>query len=527
LKPRLAIALALLVLAPLAALAWLAVRTAEGEREMVRRRFDEMLGARLDEIAAGIARVVAGHERALEDLAGRAVPEPERLREIARGERLVRQLFVLDAEGRRIFPVAGSGNEREEAFLARTRHIWESGEAFLHPTDGAGARDAGPAGGGLPVEQGWYAWFWDSGLNLIYWRRGTDGAVTGIEVDTLALLADIVGELPDRGEDTTRIGLLDAKGQVIHGWGGAEPRPGVQPRMTRELAPPLGSWRLHLHAGPGSPGDGLGRGALTGTLLGLGALAIAVLGLALWFARETGREAREATRRVTFVNQVSHELKTPLTNIRMYAELLEDRLDEEDERSRGYLQVISGESRRLSRLIANVLSLARKQRGKLAVRRLPAIADQVVTEVIEQFRPSLERAGIEIAMGAGAGRRALLDADAIGQILGNLLGNVEKYAADGGRVEIATRAEGDRLVITVTDRGPGIPRGAARRVFEPFVRLSQSLDEGVSGTGIGLTIARELARLHGGDLTLEPSAIGARFAVTLAAPPADEEGAAG
>jgi signal transduction histidine kinase len=527
LKPRLAIALALLVLAPLAALSWLAWRSAAGEREVVRRRFDEMLGARLDDVAAGIARTVAGHERSLEDLAARAVAEPERLREIARGERLVRQLFVLDAEGRRIFPVAGSGNEREEAFLARTRHIWESGEGFFHPMDGPAARDGGAADGGLPSEQGWYAWFWDSGLNLIFWRRGSDGAVTGIEVDTLALLADLVGELPDGGDATTRIALLDAKGQVIHGWGGHEPSDGEAPRATRELAPPLGSLRLHLHAGPGALVGELGSGGLRGTLLGLGALVVAVLGLALWFARETGRDAREAARRVTFVNQVSHELKTPLTNIRMYAELLDDLLDDGDEKSRGYLQVISGESRRLSRLIANVLSLARGQRGKLAVRRLPAVPDRVVAEVVEQFRPSLERAGVEIAFDAGAGRPSLLDADALGQILGNLLSNVEKYAAGGGRVGIATRQAGEGLVITVADRRPGIPRRAAGRVFEPFVRLSQTVDEGASGTGIGLTIARELARLHGGDLTLEPSEIGARFAVTLTAPPLDDEGAAG
>jgi signal transduction histidine kinase len=523
-KPRLAVALALLVLAPLAALSFLAWRSAAAEREVVRSRFDEVLQARLDDVAAGIARVVAGHERSLAEVAARAVPEPDRLRELVRGERLARQVFALDAEGRRVFPTAGSGNEREEAFLARTRHVWDSRERFFHPADPAARRDAGVADGGTAAQQGWYTWFWDAGLNLIFWHRGTDGAVTGIEVDTLALLADLVGELPDTGDEATRIELVDAAGRVVHGWGGHEPADGEAPRATRELAPPLGSLRLHLHAGPGALDGDFGSAGLRGTLLGLGGLALALLGLAFWLARESGREAREATRRVTFVNQVSHELKTPLTNIRMYAELLEDRIDDEDERGRGYLQVICAESRRLSRLIANVLSLARRQRGRLAVRPAPAVPDRVVAEVIEQFRPGLERAGIAISVDAGAAAPVLVDADALGQILGNLVGNVEKYAAAGKRLEVATRHEDGRLVVTVADRGPGIPGAAARRVFEPFVRLSESVSEGASGTGIGLTIARELALLHGGDLTLEPADIGARFRLTLAAPPAAGEG---
>jgi signal transduction histidine kinase len=525
LKPRLAVALVLLVLAPLAALAWLAQRHAQGEREALDRRFDAVLGARLDDVAAGISRVVAGHERALTGLLERAEPDPERLRELARGERLARQLFVLDAEGRRIFPASDTGNEREAAFLVRTRHVWESQEGFAHPPDRSTPADAGPAAAGRSPEQGWYTWFWDSGLNLIYWRRGGDGQVFGVELDALALLADVVGELPDGDNPSLRISLVDAAGRVVHGFGGHPPAAREPPRLTRELAPPLGSFRLHLHAAPGATAEGLGSGP-TGTLLGLFALALSVLGLAAWFARESGREAREAERRVSFVNQVSHELKTPLTNIRMYAELLADRVDEEDEKSRAQLEVICAESRRLTRLIANVLSLARRQRGRLAVRPAPAVPDRVVADLIAQFRPGLERAGIAVAFAPGAGGRALVDADALEQILGNLVGNAEKYAADGGSIGIATRQDGDRLEVIVADRGPGIPAAAARRVFEPFVRLSERVSEGASGTGIGLTIARELARLHGGDLVLEPSAAGARFRLTLAAPPAGaEEGA--
>jgi signal transduction histidine kinase len=231
---------------------------------------------------------------------------------------------------------------------------------------------------------------------------------------------------------------------------------------------------------------------------------------------------REAAKRVTFVNQVSHELKTPLTNIRMYAELLGDQVDEEDQQQVQYLDVIVSESQRLSRLIANVLSFARKQRRGLAVRPAPGHVDSAIETVIDQFRPGLEAAGFKIELDLDAGGKARLDADAVGQVLGNLLSNVEKYAAAGQWVAIASRRRGGTVEITVADRGPGIPRPSRQKVFQPFFRLSSKLADGVSGTGIGLSISRDLARLHGGDLVLEQGGDGARFKVTIDAPLVDE-----
>ncbi|MCB1032434.1 MAG: HAMP domain-containing histidine kinase, partial [Acidobacteria bacterium] len=356
-----------------------------------------------------------------------------------------------------------------------------------------------------------HVWYWGGGLNLMFWRRIPDGRLVAVEVDRVQLLADVVARLPDTGseggEETTA--LIDSAGEVIYQWGAWTPAPSQAPRILHALPAPLAAWRLAWTGTVPVP-----AGMAPGLLIGLVAIGLALAGLAVWFYRESTRALREAARRVTFVNQVSHELKTPLTNIRMYAELLADELDDEDDRAARHVAIIEGESQRLSRLIGNILTFARQSRDALQLRPTEAVIDDVIRDAIEGFAPSLERCGVAVAFEPGAPATVRVDADALGQILGNLLSNVEKYA-HGGPVRITAVQTPTDTTITVHDSGPGIPRGDRQRVFEPFERLSDALEEGVSGTGIGLGIARDLARLHGGDLTLLPTERGAAFELRL------------
>jgi signal transduction histidine kinase len=257
---------------------------------------------------------------------------------------------------------------------------------------------------------------------------------------------------------------------------------------------------------------------------GLVVVGVVLTGLAVFFYRESSRELREARSRVRFVNQVSHELRTPLTNIRLYAELLEGRIGDGDVEARRKLEVIVAESERLSRLIGNVLTFARQGRGELALHPRPGSLDEVVGDVVEQFRPALAARGVTVEQALDAKGAVLLDRDAVEQIVGNLLSNVEKYAPRSGPLEIRSHREAGRTLLQVADRGPGIPQVSTEAVFRPFVRLSNRLTEGVSGTGIGLAIARDLARLQGGELRLVPSERGACFELELPNAPNDGEG---
>jgi signal transduction histidine kinase len=318
----------------------------------------------------------------------------------------------------------------------------------------------------------------------------------------------------------SRVCLVDSDDTTVYQWGPFEPDDGTEPVVELPLSEPLGSWRLKYFVDEAHFATA-GRSAYYSLFSALAVLAVGLIAAAVLFYREYARSVREALQRVNFVNQVSHELKTPLTSIRMYAELLENDLEgldpDELPQARGHLRVIVAESQRLSRLIGNVLTFARQRRGKLTLRKSTGCVDEVIARVVERFAPAFVENGIEVAFDGSADSTVWLDVDAVEQILGNLLGNVEKYAADGGRLEIVSRRQGDHTIIEVADHGPGIPAALKESIFRPFYRISDRI-EGRTGTGIGLSIARQLARLHGGDVTLAASDGGARFQVRLYTP---------
>jgi len=226
-----------------------------------------------------------------------------------------------------------------------------------------------------------------------------------------------------------------------------------------------------------------------------------------------------AEQRVSFVNRVSHELKTPLTNILLNADLATDGADP---RSRQRLARVQEETRRLARLIDNVLAFSRRDRveAKPVASSAPVALRPLVEEVIETFAPSLERRGVAVEVVGGEKISVLADPDALRQILGNLLSNIEKYAAAGGLARITLSDQSGEVILLVSDRGPGIPQRDHERIFQPFHRLDDRTREGVTGTGLGLSIARDLAMESGGTLrVLSGVTPGATFELRLPAAP--------
>ncbi len=232
---------------------------------------------------------------------------------------------------------------------------------------------------------------------------------------------------------------------------------------------------------------------------------------------QQGRALRLAEERVSFVNRVSHELGTPLTNILLNLDLASRALDERPAESRRRLSLMHEEVQRLGRLVSNVLTFSRGERKTLELTAAACIPDQVVEDVLAQFQPSLDRRKVRVEWQRGATAGTRLDPDALSQIVGNLISNVEKYASAGGWLGIESVMEDNRLRIRVSDRGPGVPARSRERIFEAFERVHRGVSEGSSGTGLGLSIARDLALRMEGTLTLIPTESGCRFELDLPA----------
>ena len=356
-------------------------------------------------------------------------------------------------------------------------------------------------------KQGWYMWHWGNDSNLIFWQEGKDNSIVGVEMEPVRVKADLISRLPDTLPDENndfRLRLLDATGQVVYQWGNYQVSGSAQQRLG--LSYPLSSWTLEYY-GEAFDQKGFSRFNLLLSFLGF---ALLLSALAWFLYREQTREMRLAEKRVQFVSQVSHELKTPLTNIRLYAEMLESQV-EDSEQPKRYLQVITDESKRLTRLISNVLNFSREPR----VHKRGIDADETIRQSIEHFEPSFTAKNIVINADLNVEGELQTDPDILEQILNNLLSNVEKYAASGKCVDIKSELRNNHFIVSVRDYGLGISRAERKHIFKPFYRIDDKITEGVSGTGIGLTIARQQAEHLGGSLNYIDVEEGACFELQL------------
>ena len=265
---------------------------------------------------------------------------------------------------------------------------------------------------------------------------------------------------------------------------------------------------------------------LTLTLTAVVGLLVTALAVGGWIVASDARRQLELARRKSdFVSNVSHELRTPLTSIRLFAEMLsEDRVSDPVKR-RQHLGVIQAEASRLHRLIGNVLDFARRDRGEFRSPRDTVDLCTVTRQVLESFDPQFNAEGLRVD--AEIPPEPVLvsgDADALAQVVNNLLSNAVKYAVSGGEVTLRLLRGPGMVELQVLDRGPGIPEGCSERVFEEFFRADDALASGVTGAGLGLTLARRIAQDHGGDVTFKPrEGGGSLFRFTLPLPPSVEQ----
>ena len=253
----------------------------------------------------------------------------------------------------------------------------------------------------------------------------------------------------------------------------------------------------------------------------LATLLLLTAGLIVIAMIQLRRESDLAALRTQFVSGVSHELRTPLAQIRMFAEtLVLGRIRTEDERTRS-LEIIDQEARRLTNLVENLLHFSRSERQSLRVAPVPTVVGPLIRAVLESFAPLTETRHVRIVTSLPDGVVAWVDEGALRQMLLNLLDNAVKYGPEGQVVTVGIDPPGgDRVRIWVQDQGPGVPAADRERIWEQFWRLERDRGSAVAGTGIGLSVVRELAALHRGRSWVETApGGGCRFVIELPAAP--------
>jgi signal transduction histidine kinase len=359
-------------------------------------------------------------------------------------------------------------------------------------------------------------------LVFLFWERQKDGRIAGCEVASEAFRDRIAGVLSSTWSPVRILTLLDENGSPLATPPDSGGRDWRRPFVAREISESLPRWEAAAYL---TRPDSISAQARSSSLviwIMVMILFVSVAGGGTMVLSSVYGEMRLAQQKATFVTNVSHELKTPLTSIGLFIDLLRRKRPLAPAKKEQYLSLMASETERLTRLINNVLDFSRdKAARRYSMRTIDAA--EVAGQIVESQRVRLESRGFSLssdieAEGEGRGAVVRADPEALKQVILNLLSNAEKYSAEKKEIVVRVTAGPGWVLISVCDRGIGIPESEREKVFREFYRVDDSLSSGVQGTGLGLTIARRIARDHGGDITCAPrDGGGTEFIVRLPA----------
>ena len=490
-------ALALLaIVAPAAIVAiigYVSIRQWEASSELLyREQARDMATMAADKVEATLRRTEEAFLDRVQAVLQSGAPPASALDDLLAGTPLIRRLYLIGPRGELLYPRA-----------------WLDGDqAVFGPLVSPGAVRRIAREGKREVVASNHAC-----LALVT-QRGSEPVVAAFLRDPDTLRREILETTLGALESSTIIAVLDHEGRTVYS---RAPIGDAQRVLSVGFREALPDWRLTVYQAPGaSPRQAVRRQVMLFTgALGVLVAVIAAGIVATW--RLMRRETEMARLKSDFVANVSHDLKTPLSVIRMFGETLEmGRVTDEGGRQE-YYRVITREGERLSRLIDNVLDFSRIEGGRQTYSMTPTAVEPLIRTTLEAFAYPLAQQGFKVEVRVAADLpEVAMDADAVGQALANLIDNAIKYSGDDRALTIDTRAAGGWLVIAVSDRGVGIAREEQARIFEKFYRVGRSDTQGRRGSGVGLALVRHIAEAHGGTVTVESSpGDGSRFSLRL------------
>jgi len=310
----------------------------------------------------------------------------------------------------------------------------------------------------------------------------------------------------------SRVNIVDADGKIVFG----PPLKGGGLTLGRQFETTLYKWTLNvtMNSAAELAAAVARRRLLEMALVALSSVVVIAGLFVILIAAE--RERRLSNLKSEFVANVSHELKTPLALVRMFAELLQTGRADTEAKQKHYLSIIVNESDRLNALIENVLDFAKVERGQAAYEFSPGRLAEPVGRAVEACRVRAERDGVALELSLEDVPELLLDERAVEIAVINLLDNALKYAPESQRISVLVRPAPGGAEVRVTDQGPGIAPEDRKRIFQRFVRGKSASGKQVRGSGIGLSLVKHIADAHGGSVRIEDAAPhGAVFTLRL------------
>ena len=374
---------------------------------------------------------------------------------------------------------------------------------------GCPACEAQLAAVGAPVDDGRYAL-----LTVVFPLPGGSGmrpGLFGAVVPTQPLLREIVAPALDRWRDgldaLPRHGLrvVGADGRVILPDLGDTPSPlrDAEALYAAGVLDDAAPWKIEIVALSGFDATQL-RAENVRWAVGIAFAGLALVLGALVFARSFLRQLETARLRRHLLSNVGHELKTPLSLIRLYTETLESGRARTDEDRTRFLGIIGREAKRLTHLIDNLLDVQRIEEDRKQYAFAQVRPDRVVRETVEAYRFQLTEVGFDLRLDVDDDLPLVyLDEEAIAQALINLLDNAAKYSDTTKEIRVRVARGHDQVCISVQDRGIGIPAREQKKIFESFYRVEKSDVHDVKGSGLGLAVVAHVARAHGGHVEVD------------------------
>jgi len=244
-------------------------------------------------------------------------------------------------------------------------------------------------------------------------------------------------------------------------------------------------------------------------------LGIMVFGLYL-LKQDLHREKRINKLRADFISNVTHELKTPLTSIFMFAEALQMKQDTLDAKQKKYTNIIIEESVKLKRMINNILEFSRTESNKLSFKLEPLNLTEIVNTSLKDMNYFLEINNFKLNLNIEENVFALVDSEGIKQVISNLISNAVKYSSTQRKLEVTMFTKGSNIYIEVKDFGIGIPKDKLALIFEKFYRVNSNENETISGTGLGLTVSKAIVEKQNGKILVESRlGKGSKFTIVL------------